>query len=294
MGVRRTRRRLFHVEEADVRLRGWVRGAGTPVLLLHGGPGLGYDYVEGLADELGEGFSTATYQQRGLTPSSEAGPFRVADHVDDLRRVLDALGWERAVLLGHSWGGHLALHFATVLPERTTGVLAVDPLGGVGDGGEQAFEAEMSARVPDEVRTRAEELDERALRGESTDDEVLESFRLVWPAYFPSWDSAPPMPQMRASVACYAETFESIREELPRLEAALPSIGVPVGFVAGAASPIPTTASTDTAERIPGAWVETIQAAGHFPWLDVSGSVRSALHRLCGAVTAGNVGTSAT
>ena len=48
----------------------------------------------------------------------------------------------------------------------------------------------------------------------------------------------------------------------------------------GAASPIPATASTDTAERIAHAWVESVAGAGHFVWLEAPGAVRSALDRL--------------
>jgi pimeloyl-ACP methyl ester carboxylesterase len=76
--------------------------------------------------------------------------------------------------------------------------------------------------------------------------------------------------------------FVSIRLELPALEAALPTIAVPVGFVAGAASPLPPSASTETAERIPGAWVELVDDAGHFPWLERPGCVKAALDRLVG------------
>jgi proline iminopeptidase len=273
-------RQSFRVDFDDGFLGGWVQGTGVPVLLLHGGPGLSYGYVGSLAPELGEGYAVASYQQRGLAPSSERGPYTVADNVSDVGRVLDRLGWDAAVLVGHSWGGHLALHVAAALPERTSAVLAVDPFGAVGDGGEQQFEAEMEARTPADVRERAMELDARAMRGEGSEEDAIESFRLVWPAYFPSRESAPPMPAIRLSVACYSETFESLHQELPRLESALPSIQIPVGFVAGEASPMPISSSTDAAYRLPNAWVETVPEAGHFPWLDVPGSVKAALDRL--------------
>lgn len=263
-------------------LVGWVAGDGTPLLLLHGGPGLNYDYLDGLDAEIGAGYEIAAYQQRGLAPSMTDGPFDIATQVDDVRRVLDALGWDTAYVLGHSWGGHLAMHAAVALTDRLRGVLVVDPLGAVGDGGEKEFEAEIFARTPPEVRERAQELDERSLRGEGTEADVVESLRMVWPAYFPTWESAPPMPPMRASVQSYAGTFASIHEELPRLEASLGSVSVPVGFVAGAASPMPTTASTDAAERISGAWVEIVPGAGHFPWMEAPGCIRAALDRLTG------------
>ena len=264
----------------EVLLSGWVQGEGAGLLLLHGGPGLSLDYVDSLARELEGSGAVAGYQQRGLAPSRLNGPFTVADHCADACRVLDELGWDRAVVVGHSWGGHLGLHLAVTAPERVSGVLAVDPLGGVGDGGSQEFEAEIFRRTPQDVRQRAQELDETAMRGQGSEADALESLRLVWPAYFPSWDAAPSMPPIRLSVAGYAETLASALEELPRLEAALPGIDVPVGFVVGAASPMPATASTDTAGRIPGAWVDVVPEAGHFPWLDVPGCVRTALQRL--------------
>jgi pimeloyl-ACP methyl ester carboxylesterase len=274
-------RRLLETS-GEVLLRGWVQGDGTPLLLLHGGPGLSYDYLDGVAEELSGCGSVAAYQQRGLAPSGLDGPFTVADHCADVGRVLDGLGWDRAVMVGHSWGGHLALHVAVTAPQRVAGVLALDPLGGVGDGGSQDFEAEMFRRTPEDVRQRAQELDERAMRGEGSEADALESLRLVWPAYFPSWSAAPRMPPIRLSVAGYAETWVSVLAELPRLEAALPGIDVPVGFVVGAASPMPSTASTDTAALIPGAWVEVVPGAGHFPWMDAPGCVRAGLRRLTG------------
>lgn len=261
-------------------LVGWVRGAGVPVLLLHGGPGLSGDYLEDLIDELGPGVEAAWFQQRGLTPSTESGPFDIATQVGDVRRMLDALGWETAYVVGHSWGGHLVIQVARALPERLLGVLAVDPLGAVGDGCQAEFDAEMFARTPAAVRGRAQQLDERAMAGEGTDEDVMEGMGLVWPAYFADWDAAPPIPAFRVSAACYAETFASVQAELPGLEASLPSITVPVGYVAGARSPMPNATSTEAAARIPGAWVEIVADAGHFPWVEAPGSVRSALNRL--------------
>ena len=194
--------------------------------------------------------------------------------------MLDALGWRRAVVVGHSWGGHLALHVAHDLGDRVRGALCVDPMGGVGDGGSAAFVAELEARTPAPDWQRAEELDAWALRGAATDDEAQEGMRLVWPAYYADPGAAPPMPHMRMSNDAYAETMASAEEQLPRLEAALPDIRVPVGFVAGAGSPIPTTTSTDTADRIPGAWVTVVEGAGHFVWHERPGAVLEAARRL--------------
>jgi proline iminopeptidase len=264
-------------------LGGWVTGEGPNVLLVHGGPGLSFEVMDGLADEVGDGYRVASYQQRGLAPSMTGGPYDMATHLADVRAVLEALGWDRAFVVGHSWGGHLALHVALDIPERLSGVLCVDLLGGVGDGGGAAFEAEMAARTPDDVRARAAELDELALKGEGTEVDALESLRLVWPAYYPTWDSAPPMPDVHLSVEAYSGGFESLTKELPELTARLGRISVPLGVVAGAASPMPVdVAARATTEAIPGAWLEVVDGAGHFPWHDRPGCVRAGLDRLAG------------
>ena len=123
------------------------------------------------------------------------------------------------------------------------------------------------------MRERAREIDELSTAGEADDELALEGMRLVWPAYFADPERAPPMPDLRIAGARSAEMVASIFEELPSLEAGLPGIRVPVGFVHGSRSPMPLAASTDAAERIPGAWVEVVDGAGHFTWVEAPGAV---------------------
>jgi pimeloyl-ACP methyl ester carboxylesterase len=186
----------------------------------------------------------------------------------------------RAYVVGHSWGGHLALHVAEAMPERLLGVLAVDPLGPVGDGRWPEFDEEIFGRTPEPVRARAREIDELMTAGAADDELALEQMRLVWSAYFADPERALPMPELRIASDRSAEMGRSILAELPELEAGLPRIRVPVGFVHGSRSPMPVAASTDGAERIPGAWVEVVEGAGHFVWVEAPGAVSASLRRL--------------
>ena len=77
-----------------------------------------------------------------------------------------------------------------------------------------------------------------------------------------------------------AQMGRSIVAELPVLEAGLPQIRVPVGFVHGSRSPMPVAASTDAADGIPGAWVDVVDGAGHFVWVEAPGAVAGSLRRL--------------
>lgn len=148
-------------------------------------------------------------------PSTAVAPFDVPTQVADVVAVLDGLGWNRAIVIGHSWGGHLLLHLLAAHPERVTAAMVIDPLGGVGDGGEAQFEAELNRWTPPKSVERAQELDQRAMDGKGTEADAVESLRLYWPAYFANPAAAPPFPEMHLSVEAYSATFESRHSELP-------------------------------------------------------------------------------
>ena len=256
-------------------LAGWVTGRGREVLLLHGGPGM-TDYMASLRPELA-GYRVASFQQRGVAPSTLNGPFDVATLRDDVIDVLDTLGWGSPAVIGHSWGGHLLLHVLAVAPSRVGAALVVDPLGVVGDGGYAAFEDELFRRLPVATVARLKELEaleeERAL----TTAEVLEAMELAWPGYFSSLEMAQPIPQ--TGHAPSDQSWASIREQLPSLAKLLPGCTVPTRFVHGDLDPLPVSASTDTAALM-GAPVDILPENGHFPWLEDPGCVRRSLDML--------------
>jgi hypothetical protein len=61
---------------------------------------MGYEDLDEAVVELAAGYEVATFQQRGLSPSTEEGGFTVAEAVADAAAVLDGLGWEAAYLVG--------------------------------------------------------------------------------------------------------------------------------------------------------------------------------------------------
>ena len=273
-------RNPFTVDTGSGELGGWWAGAGPRVLAVHGGPGMGYDYLDDAVAELAMRYQVATYQQRGIAPSVLDGEFTVAEAVADIAAVLDRLGWEDAYLMGHSWGGHLVFHASLGIPGRLRGVLSVDPLGAVGDGGAEAFGQELDARVPEADRDRVRELDAKDTAGEATPEESLELLSLVWGSYYADPTSAPPMPPVTMSQTANERLWADLQKRLPDLEASLPSIEVPVGVLVGERSPMPTSAGVDSAARIPGAWSIVEPGAGHFVWHESPGCMLTAMDRL--------------
>ena len=112
----------LRVPADDVTLH--VRIAGNPkaddVLLTVGmGPGLSSHYMASLEQLAGERFAVVTYDQRGTGRSTESSSgYELHKYVADLEAVRQGVGAERVHLLGHCWGGLVAVRYATMHPDR--------------------------------------------------------------------------------------------------------------------------------------------------------------------------------
>jgi proline iminopeptidase len=272
MDLMAMKEQLFEVRVDGGVLRGSRGGSGPPALLLHGGPALP-DYTAPCAAELGGLFSIMRYAQRGVAPTTVGSPYTVEAHVADAIAVLDAHGLERAWAIGHSWGGHLALHLAVAHPDRLEGVVCIGPLGASIDVLEE-FGQNLRRDLAPEMRDWVTEVDARDDAGTATDEETLRAFEAVWPYYFADPASAPPFPFDERGDGG-RDTWASIMEHCERrtLEDGLRRVTLRTVFVHGAADPLPARTSIDTAALMPNADVVLLEGCGHFPWLEQPGEL---------------------
>lgn len=102
---------------------------GVPLVLIHGASGNLEDMRLTLADRLSARHRVILIDRPGLGWSARPG----ADSSSPARQavilcnLLDRLGVARAILVGHSWGGALALSFALDHPDRTAGLVVLAP-----------------------------------------------------------------------------------------------------------------------------------------------------------------------
>lgn len=99
----------------------------TPMICLHGGGANGhwFDYVAGAF--IGD-YHVLALDQRGHGDSDWAEPpvYTYADYAADLGRIVDVLGLRNYVLMGHSMGGMVSLHYAGQRPQQLGALVVID------------------------------------------------------------------------------------------------------------------------------------------------------------------------
>jgi len=103
---------------------------GEPVLMLHGWGASAYGFRHAF-DRLGKhGLRVIAADLRGFGLSDKpaaAGAYSLANYREDVDEMLDALGVERAFLVGHSMGGGVALQYALARPDRVRALSLISP-----------------------------------------------------------------------------------------------------------------------------------------------------------------------
>lgn len=110
----------------DVSLFVKVIGHGDPLVLMHGGPGLDHTTLSSL-EPLADRFTLIFYDHRCNGRSTGAVESMTWENLTaDADALRQTLGYEEWAVLGHSFGGNVALEYALRYPERLTHLLLFD------------------------------------------------------------------------------------------------------------------------------------------------------------------------
>ena len=118
------------IEVNGVNLYCNITGIGDTLIVLHGGPGLSHQYLLPQLDSLlSNDFTLVFYDQRGSGWSegeTDTSALKMDTFVEDLEALRIHLGLSKVNLLGHSFGGLLAMYYAVKYPEFTSSLVLVD------------------------------------------------------------------------------------------------------------------------------------------------------------------------
>jgi len=105
-----------------------VGGDGPPVVLAHGFPELAFSWRHQAPALIAAGYRVAVPDQRGYGRSDRPTAIEDYDIVQltgDLLAVLDSLGEDKAIFVGHDWGALLVWQLALLAPERVSAVVGM-------------------------------------------------------------------------------------------------------------------------------------------------------------------------
>jgi proline iminopeptidase len=257
------------IVSGNATLHAWSRGGGerSPVLvLINGGPGLSHESMDPLQNALARpSMRVITYDQRGVGRSPAAGsePFKPNDYVDDLEALRQHTGQERIHLLGHSFGGMVALSYLGRYPEHVASMILVGT--GVSDKG-------VMQRSGARLASRISELQKAGLIPDPIPKEAScsEKFAAVGPAYLA--DPKRPMPEAMTRRTCDGSGRSSVLFSFidtaygPGVETAT----TPVLVLYGDHDPFGPEPSRHASSILKHAHVEVAElpACGHLGWLE--------------------------
>jgi pimeloyl-ACP methyl ester carboxylesterase len=99
---------------------------GPVIVLLHGFPELNISWRHQIPELAAAGYRVVAPNQRGYAGSVRDGSYATADLAADIIAILDAVGSEHAIVVGHDWGGAVAWTVAQLHPERVTALVAMN------------------------------------------------------------------------------------------------------------------------------------------------------------------------
>lgn len=108
-----------YVFSNGVRLHYVTQGEGPLLLMLHGFPEFWYSWRHQIP-EFAKDHKVVALDLRGYNKSDkprEQSAYVMSEFVNDIKGVIQALGYDRCVLVGHDWGGAIAWNFAYAHPE---------------------------------------------------------------------------------------------------------------------------------------------------------------------------------
>jgi len=255
-------------------------------VVLHGGPVFDHQYLLPDLDRLADPCRLIYYAQRGRGASLgkvQPEDVTLASEIGDLERLQAHLGLQSVALLGHSWGGVLAMEYAIRHPERTSHLILMNT-GPVSHDDYMFFRSERHRTAPHDMERLAamsstpeyraggleadaayyrihfrstlsspEQLDRlvRSLRANFTPDGILRAREIGERLMSETW---------------WASEYD-IFPELARLR-------VPALVIHGEHDLIPVECARHVAEAIPGARFVLLEGSGHFSYLEAPDAVR--------------------
>jgi proline iminopeptidase len=263
----------------DARLFTRVVGSGPPMIVLHGGPDFDHTYLLPELDRLAQHARLTYYDQRGRGRSADdvrPEDVTLASEIGDLDGLRRSIGVESVGLIGHSWGGLLAMEYAARHPDRVTRLILLNTAPASHADWVSLGERLPSMRAPGEADRMREIAGSAAFRAGDLDAEAA--------YYLIHFRQTVPDPQLlRTIVGRLRVHFDPARVRLARaiedrlyeetskapgfdLIPRLAKVEMPTLLIHGEHDLIPIDLAVHVADAMPQATLSALAGLGHFAY----------------------------
>lgn len=249
------------------------------MIAVNGGPGLSSTYMSSLSQLASEQLAVIIYDQRGTGQSTQSvSSYKLLDHIGDLEAVRSASGAEKIHILGHSWGGIVAMRYASIYPQRVRSIILI----GSGPPSEEAVQ-------PGQARLgqRIAGLQEKGIISQNFQLENDNVIKAILPAYFsnPEFIIPEEIEETTFSRTAYEHTLSAMGNWNFTDEVA--SLTHPILIMWGENDPFGLPMAEATRKALSNAKIEFVllKGCGHY-WqecpVEFFSHVKSFLHNLSG------------
>lgn len=250
-------------------------GKGKPIIVLHGGPGLSQDYFLPQMSKLAENNFVIFYDQRGCGKSTgEITPetITIEAFVNDLDAIRQAFQFEKISILGHSWGGFLAMQYAMSHPENIDKLILSNAMPASAEG--LALFIQEYTRRTAPYQKELEEIRQTKGFAEGDPDLIERMYRIIFRSYCYNPEKANLLSSRMTPVAfvngqkVYENINKNVFEKPFNLHYSLKQFHRPTLIIHGDFDPIPAITAQNVHESIPGSRYILIKNCGHFPYVE--------------------------
>jgi len=255
----------------DTELYCRVIGKGEPLVIVHGGPGLGHDYLFSPFQPLAERFRLIFFDQRGCGRSvalAEGTTLTMDQLVADLDSVRLAYGLERMNLVGQSWGALIACEYTVKYPRRVRSLLLLEPAPG-----SSAYLASFQKTIMDRLSTAEKEELSALTQSEEFKQGAPQAFKRFMAirnrAYYfdPQFIPEDPFAYFDAErVKKFFASSQAVQEYLLNFDIyeKVTAITCPTLIIHGLADPVPAEAMRRLHVAIPQSVLHLVKECGHY------------------------------
>lgn len=250
-----------------------IIGSGPPMIVIHGGPVLDHSYLLPHFEALAQDHQLIFYDQRACGKSSvevDSATMSIAGFTDDIEQLRQALHLEKVDLLGHSWGGLLAMHYALKYPAHLNHLILSNAMPASTEVWQQE-EARLATRITAEDSLKRVGIMSSPEMQQGSAKAIK---KLMLLSFKPQFHNKALLDSLNLYIPddfmARSAKFSYLGKDLTQFDLYddLKKVNVPTLIIYGSDEPAATLSGKRLQETISGSRLVIIEESGHFPFVE--------------------------